>query len=107
MKTTWRTLAVVGVLAVGGLGSSEARAQFVGGGYGYGYGGPGVSINIGAGRGYYPYAGGYYGGYPLVAPAPVVIAPPPVIVARPPYYSGYRGYGGYRYHGGGHHYYRH
>ena len=104
MKTIVRSLALAGLVAFGGLGSSKAQAQF----FGPGYGGSGLSINIGSG-GY----GGYYGGYPaVVAPAPVVVAPAPYVVARPFYgggyygggyrpYGGYGGYGPYRHHGGG------
>ncbi|MDR3632753.1 MAG: hypothetical protein P4L84_02895 [Isosphaeraceae bacterium] len=96
MKTILRSLALTGVVAVGslGLGATEARAQA----FGFNYASPGFSFGVGNG-GY----GGYYGGgYPLVAPAPVVVAPAPLVVAprpvflppRPYYYGGY--YGGYR-----------
>jgi hypothetical protein len=96
MKALLRTVAMAGVLSVGGLGlaASPARAQA----FGFGYASPGLSFGVATG------GFGYYGGYPLVAPAPVVVAPAPVVVARPlvvprPYYRGYypayRPYGGY------------
>ena len=55
MKTNWRIWAMAGVIAVGGLalGTSPAKAQ-------------GFGFSFSTGPGYYG------GGYPLVAPAPVV-----------------------------------
>jgi hypothetical protein len=101
MKTFWRSLAFAGILTAGGLGLgvSPARAQ----GFTFGYSGPGLSLGVASG-------GGYYGGYPVVTPAPVVVTPPPVVVPPPyvvarPYYPGYYGGypGGYRPY---HHHYR-
>jgi hypothetical protein len=77
MKTMIRTLAVAGVVAVGGLtvGTAPARAQVVG----FGYTGPGVSVGVQTGGPYY--YGGYYQRYAYMPP--VVVGPPPVVVARP------------------------
>jgi len=80
MRPNLRTLALAGLLAVGGglcIGASSARAQVVGGPvagpvvprYYYSYGGtyyaPGYYGATNTARGYY-YGGGYYGapGYP-------------------------------------------
>jgi hypothetical protein len=104
MKTNWKSLALVGGLALGcfAVGNTPARAQ----GFSFGYAGPGVSVGVNTGGGFY--GGGFYGGgYPVVTPAPVVVAPyAPVVVPRPVYvarplygprpFYGPRVYGGYR-----------
>jgi hypothetical protein len=100
MNASLRTLAVMAVVAGGGLfvGTSRAHAQA----FGFSYAQPGFGLSVGTG----PYGGAVFPGYPAVVPAPVVVppapvvVPPPVIVARPllvprPYYGGYY-YGGYR-----------
>jgi len=96
MKTFGKSLALAGLLVVGGLafGTKSAEAQVS-----LGIATPGFSLGVGPGAGY-----GYYGGFlpaPVVA-APVVapvVVPRPIVVAPPfygprPYYGGY--YGGYR-----------
>jgi hypothetical protein len=112
MKTNWKSLALLGGVAMGcfAAGASPAQAQ----GFSFGYSGPGVSVGVTTGGGYY--GGGVYGGgYPVVTPGPVVVAPypqvvvapyPQVVVQRPvfvgrPFYGprpiyGPRVYGGYR-----------
>jgi hypothetical protein len=104
MKTNWKSLALLGGLAIGcfATGTSPAHAQ----GFSFGYSGPGVSVGVNTGGGFY--GGGFYGGgYPVVTPGPVVVAPyPQVVVQRPvfvgrPFYGprpiyGPRVYGGYR-----------
>lgn len=111
MKTIGKSLAFTGLLAVGLLtvGASPARAQA----FGFGYSSPGFSIGVNTG-GYGYYGGGVYPGYPVIAPAPVVVAPRvPYVVPgpiygprpfyRPPVVYGPRVYGGgyrpYRYYG--------
>jgi hypothetical protein len=109
MKINGKSLLFAGLLAVVilGFGASPVRAQA----FGFGYSSPGFSLGVGTG-GYGYYGGGYYPGYPVVAPAPVVVAPAvPYVVPRPFYgprafygppvaygpriYGGW-GYGGYR-----------
>lgn len=80
MRRTLRSVALAGVLAVGGLvglGTTTARAQGFGGYYPGGYGGyPGIGYGRGCGGGY----GGAYGGSPVL---------------RVGGYGGGWGYGGY------------
>jgi hypothetical protein len=112
MKTNWKSLALFSGLTTACLGavSSPARAQ----GFSFGYAGPGVSVGVTTPG--YGYPGGVVvgGGYPVVAPGPVVVAPypAPYLVRRPvivpgpivgprPIYGprvfyGPRGYGRYR-----------
>ncbi len=104
MKTTLRTLTFLGVFGVAGLvlGARPAQAQVS-----LGIATPGFALGVGPGVGYV--GGGYYPGYPVVAPAPVIVAPP--VYAPRPFYGGYgygygygpRPYPGY-YHGGGGYY---
>jgi len=106
MKTIGKSLAFAGLLAIGflGFGAVPARAQ----GFSLGYSSPGFSVGVNTG-GYGYYGGGVYPGYPIVAPAPIVVAPRvPYVVPgpiygprpffRPPVVYGPRVYGGpYRY----------
>ncbi len=85
MKTILRTLTFVGVFGVAGLGFGARPAQAQ---VSVGIATPGFALGVGPGAGYY--GGGFYPGYPVVAPAPIVVAPRPVFV--PPPYYGY-GYG--------------
>jgi hypothetical protein len=89
MKTTWKSLAFVGVGSVACLmlGSSPAHAQA----FSYGYSGPGVSVGVTAGNpGYFGGTGYYTGGYPVLAPSAFIAGPvapgyyrPPVVVGGP------------------------
>jgi hypothetical protein len=88
MRTLWRSLALAGIVTVGGLEASSARAQA----FNFGYASPGFSFGVASGG---PgSSGGFYGGVPLVAPVPAVVPPAPFVV-RPrvvvprPYYRGY------------------
>jgi hypothetical protein len=78
MNSHIRRLAIAGVLAIAfvALGSSPAHAQ----GY-FNLSVPGFSMSIGGG-GYY---GGFYPGYNVVAPSPVVVSPSYPVYA--PYYT--------------------
>jgi hypothetical protein len=81
MKPNWKSLALAVGLASGclAMGAAPARAQ----GFSLGYAGPGVSVGVTTGGyGYYP--GGYYGGYPVVAPGPIVVGPAAPVLVRPP-----------------------
>ncbi len=102
MKASRKSLALAGGLAVMSLawGASPAHAQ----GFSFGYAGPGVSVGVNTGG--FGYGGAVYGGYPVVAPGPVVVAPYAPVVVRPPVYVGAPLYGprafvGPRYYGGG------
>ena len=98
MKTFGKSLALAGLLVVGGLafGTKPAEAQVS-----LGIATPGFSLGVGPGVGY-----GYYGGYvpapvvaaPVVVPRPIVVAPP--FYGPRPYYGGFRGYPGYYGHPG-------
>lgn len=102
MNTNVRSLALACGLAVTAIlwGAEPARAQA----FSFGYAGPGVSVGVNTGG--YAYGGGVYGGYPVVAPAPMVVAPyPPVVLPRPmivgrPFW-GPRPFSGPRFYGGG------
>jgi hypothetical protein len=107
MKANWKSWVLAGGLAVMSLawGANPARAQ----GFSFGYAGPGVSVGVNTGG--FGYGGAIYGGgYPVVAPGPVVVAPyAPVVVGRPVVYGGGPFFGprpfyGPRVYGGG--YYR-
>ena len=103
MKTNVKSLALACGLAVMAFvwGAGPARAQ----GFSFGYAGPGVSVGVNTGG--FGYGGAVYGGYPVVAPAPVVVAPyAPVVVPRPvvvgrPFLYGPRPFYGPRVYGGG------
>lgn len=103
MKRNRKSLALACGLAMIVLAwsSGPARAQ----GFSFGYAGPGVSVGVNTGG--FAYGGAVYGGYPVVAPAPVVVAPyPPVVVTRPvvvgrPLVYGPRPFYGPRVYGGG------
>src|SRR5271166_4726651 len=88
MKTNWKSLAFAGFVALGclALGAAPARAQALS----LGYSGPGVSVGVTTGApGFYGggVVGGVYGGYPIVAPGPVVVGGvAPVVVPRPVIY---------------------
>jgi hypothetical protein len=80
-----RSLALAGVVAVGGLlgGAAEAKAQFADH-FGPGYGGKGFGLSIAVGEpyghrgGFYPgyRPGGYYGGRYRIQPYPYPIRDP-------------------------------
>ena len=83
MKTLFRTMTFLTV-AVLGLAAKPAQAQVS-----VGVATPGFALGIGPGAGYV--AGGYFPGYPVVAPpiyAPRPVFIPPPVYARP-YYGGY------------------
>lgn len=99
MRPRLRTLALAGVVALGGLfvtGARDARAQVY-------INTPGLSLGLGT-----PYAG-VYPSYGYVPAVPLVAAPVvpytygysayypvrPYVVGRPAYYGGYRPYGSY------------
>ena len=70
MKTNWKSLALLGGLAMGcfAAGTSPRHPRLS-----FGYSGPGVSVGVNTGGGFY--GGGFYGGgYPVVTPGPVVVA---------------------------------
>ena len=105
MKPILKTFAFLGLMAFG-FGARPAEAQVS-----FGVATPGFSLGVGPGAGF---VGGYYPGYPVVAPVPIyaprpVFVPPP-IYGRPYYAGGYgRGYYGPHYgphYGGGPRYYR-
>jgi hypothetical protein len=81
MKPNWKSLAIACGLAAGcaGAGASPARAQ----GFSFGYNGPGVSFGLTT-PGYGYFGGGYYSGYPIVTPGPLVVSPVAPVVVRPP-----------------------
>ncbi len=83
MNLNWKSFALAAMVVVGcvGLGASPARAQ----GYSFGFSTPGFSLGVSQGP-YGYYGGGYYPGYPVVRPGPVVVAPAvPYVVPRPIY----------------------
>lgn len=79
MKTILRTTAFL-ALALAFLAPKSAQAQVS-----VGISTPGFALGVGPGYGFV--GGGYYPGYPIVAP---IYAPRPVVVA-PPIYGGYYG----------------
>jgi hypothetical protein len=90
MKTIPKSLVWAGGLAAITLawGANPAQAQAMS----FGYAGPGVSVGVNTGG--FGVGGPVYGGYPLVAPGPVVVSP--VIVPRPMVVGGGFYRGGYR-----------
>ena len=91
MKPTLKTSATAAAVAIACMAftCSPAHAQA----FSFGYAGPGVSVGVNAGNyGYFGpggyYGGGYFGGYPVVAPGAFVAGPVAPAIVRPRVYLG-------------------